>query len=156
MLGGMARWHRITPVAGFFAATTVFSTLCVVLTVLALRGILVNGRTEAWPGTLVLVLGTTLVIRLNRMGTFVSDFGVRARSLSRTRTVPWDGVERFEIEDKTIWIVPKDGSPIRTGLVYRDAEPRGEKTGPVYSERRILAAFDQLRDAHRLRGRCGP
>lgn len=67
--------------------------------------------------------------RIARMGVYVSDAGVRVRGLFWTRTVRWDAIDRFRMQDvtyrvgafripsgMTVLIDRHDGSEIKTEL----------------------------------------
>jgi hypothetical protein len=138
----MFRWRRVggTPfqvvVSSLFTAVGAVATLGLLF--LLIRGIIL-GTLQSWPGVLFAVLflaaWTAFAFRMSRVGVFVSDTGVRNRSMLRTQTIPWANVKRFETRPMTkglgssyagmlrahaVWILLSDSSALQTSLVFRD------------------------------------
>ncbi|MBP2320644.1 hypothetical protein JOF56_001029 [Kibdelosporangium banguiense] len=140
----MFKWRRVggTPVQVVaplvFTAVGAAATLGVLF--LVIRGIIIRGHLQpGWPAVLLVVLflaaWTTFAFRMSRIGVFVSDIGVRNRSILRTQTIPWANVKRFEtrpmikglgssyagmLRAHAVWILLRDSSALQTSLVFRD------------------------------------
>lgn len=148
----------------------VFSGLMIVFGLLFLM-LAVTASTRhpaALLGVAFTLLWLASAIRINRMGVYYSEFGVRSRSFLRTRTVPWASVAKFEdapaasnpwnlgssIPARAIWIMRWDGETIQTPLVYELTGFLGD--GPVlprgrnrwqWSAEECRAALKQLNKA---------
>lgn len=158
----MGRWRRIAPLHVFVAGTGLFVVMGLVFLVLVV-GSIVSGR-----GTVVSVPGVVFAIvfmicwtagafRLNRMGLFVSDAGVRHRTFLVTRTFAWEDIDGFDLRPLTmtgfgaitammraevIWIVPRTGRPVRTMLASTGRFPM---LGMSLSQARVHEALGELR-----------
>ncbi|GIF22738.1 hypothetical protein BJ973_000903 [Actinoplanes tereljensis] len=142
---------------GFIAgAGTVFAVVVVALiathwrsgTVLRAAG--VGGFLGVW---------LTVAWRLHRTALLVSDAGVRARWLLRTRTVPWSQVSRFRtapdfLVRERLWIVLVDDRMVRTPVqhaagVFGSALNDG---GTRLGGSRYYTLLDSLADEMRAHG----
>jgi hypothetical protein len=98
---------------------------------------------------------TTLAFRGNRRGLFVSELGVRNRTLWSTKTLPWQDIAMFEIRAvdrpfgwpaylriSAISIVPRIGQAIQADVLY--VEPH---VPPWHTEARVRDALLELEDA---------
>jgi hypothetical protein len=143
----MFKWQRVGGMPIQMVGTSVFTAIGGAATLgilfMVVRG-LIRGTFEssAWPGVLFVLLfltaWTAAAYRMGRVGVFVSDIGVRNRSMFRTRTIPWADVKRFEtrpmvnsvvgsfasmLRANAVWILLTNGTELQTGLAFR------EKTG---------------------------
>lgn len=131
----MARWRRVDTPRTFFQLTVpmIGVTLAfVVAVVVATAGRPLTAATVV--GFAVAALLVLVAVRAALVGVFFGERGVRSRSLTRTRTVPWVSIEAFEDRVavhnpwnpgsgepvRAIWIVRLDGEAIQTPLVYLD------------------------------------
>ncbi len=136
MLCRMARWRRVTTPKSFFGITIgiiMAAGLFVVLFVTDAMRRPFSAFSVGFGALVLLVLALT--VRLNRMGVFYSDVGVRSRSHLRTRTIPWASIEKFEDRPASnvwvpgtnapargVWIVRWDGGTVQTPVVYPIAQ----------------------------------
>jgi hypothetical protein len=147
-------------------ATGIFTAIGLGMLVILLRGIIFYAPARALPGALVVTLFVSLwtagAWRMNRIGVYTSDAGVRIRTLLRTRTLPWKSVARIEdgpatsgmggasaraLQARAIWIVPMTGSPIQTPLVYRTTQSTDflPEPGVIGRANRLAGGFLQSR-----------
>lgn len=184
MLWGMFTWRRVGGTPTTVVASVVFTAAGAVATLgLAYVLITVDGPVISWSGVILaelfLVCWTAFAFRLGRVGVFVSPDGVRNRSMWRTQTLAWQDIRRFETKPANkggsatrmlrvhaVWVLLKNGSELRTSLMYRDSAAlrppsglarfmdnvAGERTTLVVSERRCQRALRDLRAAHELAG----
>src|SRR3954469_11361598 len=128
----MTRWRRVSPVGLFVVMTGVFAVVGIVITFIVVTYVFVTGTAVFWPGAICavvfLVVWTATAFRMNRRGLWTSDRGVRCRSVTRTRTIPWPDIARFEMSAapgvtdlspvRSVSIVLKNGSPVSTDGVF--------------------------------------
>jgi hypothetical protein len=166
MLCRVARWQRVKTPKSFFEITigmVVAAVLFVVVFVVDAMGRPFSALSVGFVTLVLLMLALT--VRVNRMGVFYSDVGVRSRSHLRTRTITWASIEKFEDRPASntwvpgtnapargIWIVRWDGETIQTPLIYPIAQfISDEFTDPPTHRRRWTwtvhechAALEQL------------
>jgi hypothetical protein len=186
MLWGMFTWRRVGGTPTTVVASVVFTVAGAVAT-LGLAYVLItsDGPITSWSGVILaelfLVCWTAFAYRLGRVGVFVSLAGVRNRSMWRTQTLAWPDIRRFETQPVSrggsatrmlrlhaVWILLKNGSELRTSLMYRDRAAlrtvsgsglarfmdniAGERASLVVSERRCQQALRDLRAAQDIAG----
>lgn len=144
----MSRWQRVAPAKGWLIGTGLFTALGLFL--------LVSVASSAFPlepgedrlgvvfTNVFLVLWTLTSWRLNRMGVFVNDRGVRLRDFFSTQTIPWPSIATIEdlpmdagtglwasrrLGARAIWVVLADGEAIQTTLAYRSMPPADSTPG---------------------------
>jgi hypothetical protein len=184
MLWGMFTWRRVGGTPATVVASMVFTAAGAVAS-LGLVYVLITGEGEviSWSGVILaelfLICWTAFAFRLGRVGVFISTTGVRNRSMWRTQTLAWQDIRRFETQQASkgssttrmlrvhaVWILLKNGSELRTSLMYRDSAAlrpasglarfmgniAGERASLIVSERRCQRALRDLRAAHETAG----
>jgi hypothetical protein len=69
---------------------------------------------QALPSALFTVVWLTFMVRLMRMGIYVSDEGVRIRTVPRTVTYPWAEITTAGARGDDLWLVLTDGREVKT------------------------------------------
>ncbi|HWM07472.1 MAG TPA: hypothetical protein VNP92_34500 [Actinophytocola sp.] len=151
----MSRWQRVAPAWGWLIGTGFFTALGLAL--------LLTTASTSFPlepsddrlgvvlGLVFLVLWTLAAWRLNRMGLFIGDGGIRIRDFAVTQTLPWRSIAMIEdrpmdtgvgmwasrmLSARAIWVVLENGEAIQTTLAYR-----GTRVADSPHESRLTSTF---------------
>jgi hypothetical protein len=131
----MFKWRRVGGTPAQVVFSWVFSVIGAVAT-LGVGYVLVSTSGIAWSTAILLELflaaWTVATFRLGQVGVFISEAGVRNRTMWRTQTIAWPDVKRFETRPTTkdssftgslpahaVWVLLKDSSALQTSLVFR-------------------------------------
>jgi hypothetical protein len=134
----MFKWRRVGGTPAQVVFSWVFSVIGAVAT-LGVGYVLVSTSGTAWSTAILLELflaaWTVSTFRLGQVGVFISEAGVRNRTMWRTQTIAWPDIKRFETRPTTrdtgnnsfagslpahaVWILLKDSSALQTSLVFR-------------------------------------
>ncbi|MGR6319900.1 PH domain-containing protein [Micromonospora soli] len=157
----MTRWRRPHPITG----ELVYVAVVLPLGVAGSTWFLYQIFSDEWPPSPFVAWPIFLVCawlgggwRMSRAGVFISDEGIRIRTIFRTRTLPWSSVARidswptrasgFPRQTEAIWVLTRDNKPIETPLVsaqkrWGSSAPRVALTNADYHQ-----ALQTLREAH--------
>ena len=149
------RWRRVAPAHLSLAVTGLYA-LVMLGFVVVLTGILLfaGEKVDSVPSVMFsivfAVVSGSVAFRLNRMGLFVNDVGVRNRKMFTTRTLAWEDIRTFKIEplrglnwamgSRAIWIVPTSGPAAWTYVTCGMAQ----LPWFVHSEERVRAVLAEL------------